>query len=717
MSEMQKSVGVKRCSLLRTYTDNQVAYLQTQYPQVSKDKLEEFVINTVNSKINRPKLKIIHHPSVGNSEMRDVDLLTFIKEHSHRIITPSGTIYKSTDEEVAFDKQFIDMLRNKRDTSKKAMLKYAAEGKELEKNLEDFKQSLCKIQVNSIIGSNGNNQNAMYDLEAFNGVTSMARHGVIMAYSYVERFLTSNFYFPNLEHVINYIITTKKHCPSREVIYGLTEKYGLINPLPCEVTEMFCQSLKYYVSNVDACRIKINDILEHMPLHEVTFIYYSRNLYNLFTANTGFWKNWIHEFTHYLDHIHEFDVIFNVGVDDIKPTHLWKLDGDLRQVIATIYSKELKGIQIKKIPEENPELAIRLYLAGLDMQKQLNEISDLFDVFLYNDALIAHIHSQRNIIRKCVAISDTDSVIFTTKHLVQWYLNGDLNYSQDAYNINALIVYLLTKSIASIIQKMSVARGATGDNIEMIEMKNEYLYPVLIKTGLGKHYAGNITVQEGNFLPKPHLDIKGVSFMSSNVPKISHDFLESVIEKIQSDMVTHGNIYMSDYVMMAYDYEKSILKSLNAGEFTYFPNISIKNKEEYKKPESSIYVNYEFWEQVFAFKYGSINLPTKVPIIPIKPKAFQDPVYLGWLKSHSPEVFERLEKYLPKLGKKAITRIPLSVNLIVVPQEIVSIIQTRPIVYKNMAPVQLALRSIGIDLGSAKRQPLFSDYYSFDVVQ
>lgn len=709
--------GVQRENLLPAYLTNQVTYLKAKFPDRSIDELTEFVKGIVATKIKRPKAKIISHPSPGNSELVDVDLLSFIKENNSRIITPSATVYKSTEEQVAFDKQFIDMLRNKRDVSKKAMLKYAAEGKELEKSLEDFKQSLCKIQVNSIIGSNGNNQNAMYDLEAFNGVTSMARHGVIMAYAYVERFLCSNFYFPNFEHVLNYIITVKNHCPSKEVIYDLVDKYHLISPLPCELTEVFCNSLKFYMPNVDACRLKLNRLLENIPKHEITFIYYSRNLFNLFTSNTQFWKEWFHKFTHHHEQLTDFMFTFNVGIDKLVPEDLWKLDGDLLQVIATIYSKELNGMQIKKTPKDNPELALRLYLIGLDMQKQLNEISDLFDTFLHNKTLVAHIHSQRNIIRKCVGISDTDSVIFTTKHLVEWYLDGTINFSEEAYNVNAFIVYLLTKSIASIIRHMSVARGATGDNVDMIEMKNEYLYPVLLKTGIGKHYAGDITVQEGNFLPKPTLDIKGVSFMSSNVAKVSHEFLQNLIKKIQSDVKEYGNIHIADFILMAYDYEKSILDSLKRGEFTYFQNIGIRAKEEYKKPESSIYVNYELWDKVFASKYGAINIPTKVPIIPITPRSLLNENYLIWLKSVSPDIHEKLVKHTTKLGKKQINRIPLAINLTAVPQEIVPIIQTRPIVYKNMAPIQLALKSIGVDLGVAKRMPLFSDYYHLDEVK
>lgn len=701
-------IGVHRESLIGSYVKNQVAYLKTIHPTKSEQELEYFVKDVVRNKINRRKVSLISHPSPGNTELVDVDLLTHIKEHNHRIIAPCGTIYKSTDEEVAFDKRFIDMLRNNRDIAKKRMLKFAAEGKEHEKLLEDFVQALCKILVNSIIGSNGNDKNAMYDLEAFNGVTSMARHGIIAAYTYVERFLTANFYFPNIEHVINYIITTKEYCPPKEEFLNLCNKYNMVLPLANEVADVLCSSLNKYDKHTALNYRKINSLLEKLPQHELAFVYYSRNLYTLFTTNDVFWKNWIKDF---LDTRYQIDPN---NCSDIEPQEIRKIDGDLLQVMATVHTDLLNGIQIKKVADENPSLASYLAKIGICMQQKLNDIEDLLNTFLHNEAFVAHIHSQRNIIRKCAAVSDTDSVIFTTVHLVSWYLDNKFKFNQTAYNINAFIVYLLTKSIGSFITKMSISRGATGDNVKMIELKNEYFYPVFIKTNLGKHYAGNITIQEGNVLPKPNTDIKGVSFLSSNLPKVTHDFIKKIIEDIQTQLLTSEDckISLGDFIVEVYDYERKIYDSLTGGDFSYYTNIAIKPKEEYKRPEISIYFNYEFWQKVFSEKYGEIHIPTKVPIIPINYKKLRSEEYLSWLASTSPIIHENLTKYLKNLDKnKKITRIPLCETLATVPDELKPILELRPIIYRNMAPVQLALKSIGLDLGAAKKMPLLLDLY------
>jgi len=708
---MSNTVGVHRSSLLQNYVTNQVQYLSTIYPHMTHGELRSQVENIVKTRVKRPQATIINHPCIGKSELQEVDLLTHTRMHSHRIITPSGTILYSTDEKIAFDKHLIDDLRNGRDQAKRAMLKYKALGDEGNASQKKDEQATKKIRVNSIIGSNGNDQNAMYDKEAFNGVTSMARYGIISAYAYTERFLVGNYYFPDMETLINFIVTTAVKSPDAEKIERIAEKYNLRVPEPSEFAKTLVRCLhnycRYSVSHFDT----VTNILANLPRHQYIFVIYSRCLYRLFTFNSNFWKNWLDDFFNTRNQIRYSDYC------NIDPSNSPKLDGDLLQVMATVHEDLLSGIQIKDALTKDNDLARQLIHIGALMKHKLEDIKDIVDVFLHSDALISHIHHQRNIIRKCVAISDTDSVIFTTVHLLTWYLNGKFRFSPETYNVNALIVYFLTKSIGSFIRKMTIARGATGDNINIVEMKNEYMYPVLLKTALGKHYAGTYTIQEGNVLPKPTLDIKGVSFMSSKIPSITHQFTKSLFIDIQKDMLDHCEIDLEKYIIRVYDYEQTIQKSLLHGEFTYFPNETIRQREEYAKPESSIYTTYEFWKAVFAPDYGDISIPNKVPMIPIHGKKLRSPTYLAQLQSMNPNLHDRLVDYLATLPKnKTINRIPLPPVIAGLPRELTPVLRLRNILYQNTSAAQLVLKSIGLDLGFQKKCPLLSDIYSFTAI-
>ena len=77
------------------------------------------------------------------------------------------------------------------------------------------------------------------------------------------------------------------------------------------------------------------------------------------------------------------------------------------------------------------------------------------------------------------------------------------------------------------------------------------------------------------------------------------------------------------------------------------------------------------------------------------------------------EIAIKLEHFFndPKYKKKQITRLPLPLTVTKIPEIFIPVINSRSIIYKNMAPCQLALRSLGIDLGNQKKMPLFSDIY------
>lgn len=112
--------------------------------------------------------------------------------------------------------------------------------------LKNYEQALYKINQNSVIGAMGTEFSAMYDLESFNAVTSLARHGIIMAYAFAERFLANNHYFPDIERLLNYIIVLANAAPSKEIIDNLVAKYNLFIPTCMDISESLLESMQNY---------------------------------------------------------------------------------------------------------------------------------------------------------------------------------------------------------------------------------------------------------------------------------------------------------------------------------------------------------------------------------------------------------------------------------------------------------------------------------------
>lgn len=698
--------GVERTSLMNAYLTSAVEYLKYQFPNKSEEDLVSFVKNIINTKLRRPTAKILDYPSFGNIELREnVDLLNFVRKYSNKFIAPFGTVFETTDVKVPNIKLYLDYLVAQRDKSKHHMFELLAVGKTAEAELANFDQGLRKIKANSVSGACQTPVNAMYDSESYNSITSTCRYATMLAYSFAERFLASNYYFPTEEVAMNFIITTIRHCPSKEVIDNLVKKYNLYEPWYDDIEDLVYNGIAPYKQIDKRWMRDLKEMLINIPRYKLTFLYYCRNFYNLLAKNLHFWKPWIEKFF-YMD-----DIVID---EKIVPEDVFKIEGDLLVMMTIRYTDVVKGMKFSDFPTLKPEEAKKFAAIGLKMQEMIDDIKDMTDTFLHADNLVSHLHLQKRMMRKAIVVSDTDSIIYTTKVIMEAYLGTTFTYKhKDIYNVHALITYYLSKSVASLLGHMAVCRGIIGkQNIKMIKMKNEFLFDSIVSTTRAKHYATPITIREGVVLDKPKFDIKGVGFRTSNVPKVTQNFTTSILKKLTEDLKNHENVYASDYIMESLDYEKTIKASLKKGEFDYVGNVSIKKKDEYKDAYKSIYFNYEVWEHVFADTYEHINLPTKCYLIPFTKKIIRSERYLAWLNTKSPKVYDRLIAYLNTIDpKKEISRIPVPQSIKRIPKELIPLIDYRRIIYANMAPSQLALRSICIDLGDMKKRPLLSDIY------
>jgi hypothetical protein len=310
--------------------------------------------------------------------------------------------------------------------------------------------------------------------------------------------------------------------------------------------------------------------------------------------------------------------------------------------------------------------------------------------------------------RNIVIISDTDSVIYTTKNWVLWYVGHTDSIVQDSYNIAALATYWLTKAVADTLCKFSAAQGATGENVKIMQMKNEFLYPVLVLFDQKKVYAGIVKVQEGVILPKIKPDIKGASIRSSIVPKVSRDFTTNMIVNDILIASTLGNISAAVLLQRVINKEHEIIKSLDNGEVEYLGRQSVQSKDNYKNPESCAYEYVVAWNEIFGPKYELVRPPDKVPVVKLKD---MDPIYLSWLKEYDKVVHARLVKFIDR-AKGAPSAIVIPNTCKEIPIELVKIMDMRHVVYQNLQPIYVTLERLGICVGFEKHKLLFSDVYS-----
>ena len=703
--------GVDRPSLMESYVNSVTLYLAKLWPDIPVEKIKEIVKTQVASSIKRPYAEVVTYPEYGNQELKKVDLLNMIRKTKNKTIAPGGTIFQTTDVHVPLVKQFLDALVERRDNAKKAMFEYIKQNRKLEADNKNSEQALNKIAANSVSGGCGTDVNALYDKESYCSITSMCRHGTMMAYTFAERFLSSNYYFPTYEDAINFLITTLEKCPPKEEIRDILDRYHLTEVFFDHLYDLIHSGLDRYAVKDTHKDFILERLIKNMSPEERSFIYYSRSLYNIMYLNPDI----AHKFFTELFTLDTNEQCMNR--EDVDISILKKLDGDLEQALQTSYAKILGEEVIKKLPDTNKELALKMAKIAYTAQEKINYIQPLIDMFLHSKVMIPKAHINKDMIRKAIIVSDTDSIIYTSKDIVTLYLKGTFTYSNPyVYSMHAFATYFLCKSVSSLLRMIAIQRGAIGEkNIKMLKMKNEFLYPVFIRTNQSKHYIGYLTVQEGIVLKDPKMDVKGVQYKSSNLPKVTHKFTSKVIDTLVEDINTHTNIYAGDYISMVLNYEQQIFKSLREGQLTYYTNAPVKMKEEYKTPESSLYSNYLIWQEVFSKKYGDIFVPSKCYLIPFTKNKYKSPEYLNWLMEKHPDIYKKWDTYIKKNPTKKINRLPIPIACQQIPEELIPLVDMRSIVFKNVQPAMLLLKTAGIDLGNPKKLMLLSDYYTLSI--
>ena len=277
--------GVARPSLIGSYVKSIVTFLKTQYPNYKEEQINQFVTNYIKQNIKRPKAEVVFYPEYGNQELKEVDLLNVLRNINNKTIAPGGTVFETVDVNVPNNKEFLDTLVARRDKAKKEMFKYIEQNKKLEAAAKNSEQALNKIAANSVSGGHGSPLNALYDLETYCSITSLCRHGTMIAYTFAERFLAANYYFPQFEDAINFVFTTLESCPPREEMEKLLSDFKLHHIWPEELCELLISGMHKYILLSDGQINKLFSICEKLTPAQCSYIYYSRNLYGLFDKN------------------------------------------------------------------------------------------------------------------------------------------------------------------------------------------------------------------------------------------------------------------------------------------------------------------------------------------------------------------------------------------------------------------------------------------------
>lgn len=691
--------------VLDGWTSSVRRHLTYKYPDRTTEEIDQKIKSIRASRQINPTIARIHFPEPGRPVKQQIDALAHVEEINGLITAPSGNSYLNPDVKESFIRTTLIDNKKARSGYKKLMLAAKEAGDIGKMKRFNNLQSSAKIKNNSVPGMMQSEFNIINDSSGFNAITSVSRLFVRSAYGHGERMLSGNLYIPSYDDALSYIYTMLEVMPSTTTDVILN--HNLVTPS----AQTVCDWIVYQVSQYGRGREHrkgLYQILKQLSPAQLTFVYCGGSLHNLIQLNPEFFRSWINRsFAH-----------DTVKIDpEQSPKDLFKLEATLSVLVRSPNTDRL-GISPKgklntldEALENNPDGIRFLTALGVQMERHIDEIGDIIETFIRIEADVPQPYYNKRLVRDAVIGCDTDSNIFTTSKIVQMYHqleDGRMVFNRKTYEVNALVVYFLSRSIEHVFARMSTNLGAHSNDRDQISMKNEYLFMVFGRTNIAKHYAALILQQEGKLLPEPELEAKGVGLIGStragSITAGLKTFIQKYFEKI---IETDAQLRAEDMLNEVADLERDLLKKFTSGDLSMLTISSIKNA-----PSNPSYFYYELWEEVFKPEYNSnIVLPTRMFKVPVigEDGLFSNPAFVEYTQKKYPGIYKRLDKFIKNKGRyPSFFLIPYGFETL--PKFFLPWIDARRMVFDNLSPYYLFLSSFGINTSWRKNDLLISDF-------
>ena len=692
---------MSRPGVLQTYRDEMVSYMKRTFGFSEEEADRRFRL-ACKDRYKPQTAIIVENVEDGRPELKAVDLVSYLDKHADDIVSPSGSFYMQHERKTGATIQMVQNKLDQRGKLKKDQFKAKAAGDVLAYLTAYFGQSSVKITVNSLPGNYGSSYSGFYDKGNYNAITSGGRALIGYANTCIEHVLGGNFGWFSVEQLINHINIHLHSGIDKEKVHKVMNAHNLKWVDKQMLMEFFHECLRIYHRYKDGDFRIVDELVMRLEKEEVQFFWYYQNLRHVIMFNDEVFRPWINDL---------FDLSKVVEDPSVKPDDLFKLDGDLVMMCNVAFYDTVKSgnpkIQVYDLPSQMPEKAVKFVNIANRVQKELDKMKDIFDTFIDTELNVPDVHNRKMMQRNSSVISDTDSVIFTVKDWVQWYTGDIYRLTTPAYQISTLMVYWITKAVAHVLAIYSISHGAKGKHIKDMKMKNEFMYPTMCLADIKKTYAGVVTVQEGVILPKPQTDIKGVQLKGSNMCKESTKFAEDFIVDCILSKSLNAKISGHDLIQRVIEREKLIYQDTVNGLTRWCQPESIKNKDGYAKPMSSAYFYFLAWQEIFAWKYGDIQVPTKTIVLPIAEPTAE---YFEWLHKESPKICKKFQDFLLKYTKCP-SKMAISPIVKQIPRELIPLVMVRDIIYENVKPCRLILSQLGIRCGFDDDKLLFNEVY------
>lgn len=631
------------------------------------------------------RMQVLVKNKYGDREVKVMPASQFFSEveANNYHLSPSMVAYKHSDEEQSVNAIGTEKFLKLRKYYKGLKQKASDEGDEFGKKAFHEIQNALKIFNNAQSGAMSSRGTALNNKSGHTTLTSICRALTSTANFCNEKLIAGNrFYFSPqvvMENMLSQLVTL-----DLKRMQSVMDRLGMVHATVEQVMAMVIKNSVRYWKNPTELAV-IEGFLNNCRPIELTAILCNMDLVGLNTTNRKVLFQFFDDFCH----IPGDDDPVNNG-DHVKP------DNSDRYVLCL--SKMMK----KPTDEELNKLNAYHILVE-------EKWRDFIECFLKTPIPPSSVHGIPNMVREVVQTSDTDSSIYTVDLVVEDY-SDDMDTK---LRLNGVLTYFIRMISIHQHQQLSKNMNVANRHLKRLNMKNEYLFGGYVTTEMSKHYFATQMMVEGVLNKKIEMEIKGVHLRSSNVAKNIKDFAHGLMREILDCIYSGVPLEAAEVLHKAGDLERAIFKEIREGSWTWLSRKTIKGKDVYTKPMSSIYMYHLLWDEVFADKYGKSPDPSYAAV-----------KINNWMKSKSDmedyydriedkDLVERMKAFLAKYDKPVLKSfyVPSDVlpRLGELPAEMIEGGDIRAIISQNLKSVYAVLEACGLYINNEKNTRLISD--------
>lgn len=677
---------------IKSYREQMIFYL-SKVRNIDKDTATNIIDNKLASNslpIKDKELVCYTRAENGDKNLEATSLLTYIKDtiRNKHILVPTFTNYLPVSVKRSLISGYVEGNVKSRSVLKKEAFVAKAQGDTVKYLFKNNGQNNMKLYNNAMTGAFATMGSVFNNPTAHSTVTSITRMETSLANALNEKIIAGNRHYRSLKvtlNNLNYLAYITDH----DRINNTLAKYNLKVPTRADVLKAVTDSTKLYFRDDKVTKI-LDSYLSKLNGNELASILYTNDLYHVREHNPEFMREMILRITKktYQDHDNPIEAFEAMPEAIINMTH-------------QLCFNEVKGIGKDYSKIDHSTMCTLLGTAN-NILDSLEYYKDFLQTFLVTDDIPVSVSRIKDMYRKAVLVSDTDSTMFSADEWVSWWYDGSFKFTDFGYSITAFIGLMASQAIRHVLAVYSANIGMEHSKIFKIQMKSEFVFTSLIQTTVAKHYVAAIAIKEGNVYSKPEMEIKGAHLQNSALGKEIALSTKEKVEKLMDTISSGNKISILQEIKDLIELERGYVDDITTGRKLYFKRAAVKDESAYKLTgEQSPYRHYIFWKAVMEAKYGVTPPPLyRGCVLPLTINNKTDMV--KWIANIKDREFaDRLSEYAKKTTSGLICTLILPEQYIQtngIPEEILLVLNIKRIVLDLTLAKRMLLEALGVTL-------------------